>query len=191
MSSVRAKPGLDPFPLTSPLRKFPEIIGRIELLRFTLGMNKSRFSNAIGMKPQTYNNFIGAQGSKPNVELLHGIVTRFGANPMWVLTGKGSMFLERVQTSTRSRASHRNGASPNPSSEARKLKDDEFAIELAAVRPIIERIETALGREDPSNDLLLDRLIFLFKQYLRVNPTESVAELSSVLERIEQRIGAS
>jgi hypothetical protein len=191
MSTVRVKPGFDPFPLTSPLRKFPDIIGRIELLRFTLGMNKSRFSNAIGMKPQTYNNFIGAQGSKPNVELLHGIVTRFGANPMWVLTGKGSMFLDRAQKSTRSKASHRNSASPNPSSKAQNPKDDEFAKELAAVQPIIERIEFALGREDPKNDLLLDRLVFLFKQYLRVNPTESVTELSSVLERIEQRIAAS
>lgn len=46
------------------------------------------------MKPQTYNNFIGSQGSKPSVELILGAVNRFGANPNWVLNGKGSVFQE-------------------------------------------------------------------------------------------------
>ncbi len=49
-------------------RKFSEIIERVEYVRRRLSMNKSRFSTSIGMTPQTYNNFIGAQGSKPSIE---------------------------------------------------------------------------------------------------------------------------
>jgi hypothetical protein len=68
-----------------------QIIGRVEELRTHLGHNKSRFSAEMGMKAQTYNNFIGAQGSKPNVELIHGCVERWGANAHWLLTGTGPM----------------------------------------------------------------------------------------------------
>lgn len=75
-------------------KKFSEIVERIEYVRNYLGLNKSRFSAEIGLKPQTYNNFIGSQGSKPSVDLILGIVDRFGANPNWILNGKGPVFLE-------------------------------------------------------------------------------------------------
>lgn len=68
--------------------KFADIIERCEQVRRREGLNKTAFCGRIGIKPQTYNNFIGAQGSKPNVELLHGVVTQFGVNPLWLLTGK-------------------------------------------------------------------------------------------------------
>lgn len=70
-----------------------DIIGRVEAVRKQLGHNKSRFSAEIGMKPQTYNNFIGAQGSKPNADLLLGCVTRFGVNAHWLLVGQEPMFV--------------------------------------------------------------------------------------------------
>jgi transcriptional regulator with XRE-family HTH domain len=70
------------------------IIGRVEHVRNHLGMNKSQFSQKIGMRPQTYNNFIGGQGSKPSVDLLVGIVERFGVNGDWLLTGQGRSFLK-------------------------------------------------------------------------------------------------
>ncbi|MDH4121820.1 MAG: helix-turn-helix domain-containing protein [Deltaproteobacteria bacterium] len=73
-----------------------DIIERVEYLRTFLGLNKSRFSGEIGLKPQTYNNFIGAQGSKPSIELVMGVVQRFGVNPTWVLTGGGGMFQDEV-----------------------------------------------------------------------------------------------
>jgi transcriptional regulator with XRE-family HTH domain len=73
-----------------------EIIQRIEYIRNYLGLNKSRFSTEIGLKPQTYNNFIGAQASKPSVELILGIVNRFGVNPGWLLNGSGAVFQERA-----------------------------------------------------------------------------------------------
>src|SRR5690349_4351421 len=74
-------------------RRFNEIIERIEQVRGYLGLNRSKFCRTIGMSPQTYNNFIGPQGTKPNIQLLHGVVTRFGVNPMWLFTGAGNMFL--------------------------------------------------------------------------------------------------
>ncbi len=74
-------------------QKFPEIIERIEYVRKLLGLNKSRFCLAFGVKPQTYNNYIGPQGTKPNVELIFGAIDRFNVNPDWLLTGSGSIFL--------------------------------------------------------------------------------------------------
>jgi DNA-binding XRE family transcriptional regulator len=73
-------------------QKFEDIIHRVEVVRRTLGLNKSRFSARVGLKPQTYNNFVGSQGSKPNVELIYGIVRAFNVNPMWLLNGTGPTF---------------------------------------------------------------------------------------------------
>ena len=73
-------------------RKFSEIIERVEYVRTSLSMNKSRFSSGIGMKPQSYNNFIGAQGSKPNIELILGVVNTYHVNPYWLLNGTGEVF---------------------------------------------------------------------------------------------------
>ena len=44
------------------------------------------------MNPQTYNNFVGAQGSKPNIELITGVVKEFNVNPSWLLKGEGEIF---------------------------------------------------------------------------------------------------
>lgn len=84
------------------------IIARVEQVRVARHLNKSQFAARIGMKPQTYNNFIGAQGSKPNVELLVGLVKVFDVNPLWLLLGgdrSGAMFLY-VATSLKSGESH-------------------------------------------------------------------------------------
>ncbi len=75
-------------------RKFPEIIERVETVRRRLSMNKSRFSKGIGMKPQSYNNFIGPQGSKPSIELILGLVNVYHVNSTWLLNGIGDVFLE-------------------------------------------------------------------------------------------------
>ena len=74
-------------------QKYPEIVERIEYVRKRLELNKSRFSQSFGMKPQTYNNFIGPQATKPNIELIYGVVDRFNVNPDWLLTGSGEIFL--------------------------------------------------------------------------------------------------
>lgn len=69
------------------------IIARVEQVRVALHLNKSQFAARVGLTPQTYNNFIGAQASKPNVELLYGCLNAFQANPVWLLRGEGEMFL--------------------------------------------------------------------------------------------------
>ena len=75
-------------------RKFSEIIQRVEYVRSRLSMNKSKFCTAFGMKPQSYNNFIEPQGSKPNIELLLGMLNVYHVNPYWLLDGIGDVFLE-------------------------------------------------------------------------------------------------
>ena len=74
-----------------------EIIERVEKVRVHLGLNKSRFSAAFGMKAQTYNNFIGAQGSKPNVEMIIGLCDAHGVRADWLLWGEGPMFREGME----------------------------------------------------------------------------------------------
>ncbi len=79
------------------MQKFSAIFERIEEVRRRLGLNKSRFAGAIEMSPQTYNNFIGVQGSKPNIELVSGVVERFKVNPYWLLNGTGEPFADGVE----------------------------------------------------------------------------------------------
>ncbi len=79
------------------MQKFSDIIERVEKIRHRLGLNKTRFAGAIEMSPQTYNNFIGAQGSKPNIELITGVVGLFKVNPYWLLNGTGEPFEEGVE----------------------------------------------------------------------------------------------
>ena len=75
-------------------QKFPEVIERVELVRRYLAMNKSQFSQRIGMKPQSYNNFIGPPESKPNIELILGMFKVYHVDPGWLLNGTGEIFLE-------------------------------------------------------------------------------------------------
>jgi len=170
------------------LRKFSDIIERVEQLRTHLGLNKSRFSAEIGMKPQTYNNFIGSQGSKPNVELLHGIVTRFNVNPLWVFTGQGTMFLEGrggYGASRHGSGSMHIGEPPLDSrGEAAALSQ-----ELAAIEPLLRKVEDQIKRLESGQSPLLERLYSVMKHYIELYPAEAADELKSVLERMEKRIG--
>jgi len=75
------------------MQKFAEVVDRIERVRKQFGLNKSRFSSSMGIKPQTYNNFIGKQASKPNLDLVIGLVSRYNVNPEWLLKGVGPVHL--------------------------------------------------------------------------------------------------
>lgn len=75
--------------------KFADITERVEVVRTSLGLNKAQFASRIGMKPQTYNNFVGSQGTKPNMALVCGIVRAFNVDPGWLLTGAGEPFTDR------------------------------------------------------------------------------------------------
>jgi transcriptional regulator with XRE-family HTH domain len=75
--------------------KFTDITERVEVVRTSLGLNKAQFASKIGMKPQTYNNFVGSQGTKPNMALVCGIVRAFNVDPGWLLTGAGEPFADK------------------------------------------------------------------------------------------------
>lgn len=53
------------------------LIAQIENIRWSNRLNKAQFCVALGMSPQTYNNFTGKQNSKPNVALLIGLRKAF------------------------------------------------------------------------------------------------------------------
>ncbi len=70
------------------------IIARIENMRRDLRLSRVKFAAGFGMCPQTYNNFIGQQGSKPNMELLMGVVEAYRGHDRkgalaWILWGDG------------------------------------------------------------------------------------------------------
>jgi len=156
------------------LRKFPEIIERIEYIRTHLGLNKSRFSAEIGMKPQTYNNFIGSQGSKPNVELIYGIVTRFGVNPIWLFTGAGAMFLD-------------NRGGPGPAgarppgvdlagigtADASSRMVEDLRRELVKLEPLLKNVESEIKKIEGSHASLLDRIVAAISRYLELDPVQA------------------
>lgn len=169
------------------MRKFSDIIERVEQIRTHLGLNKSRFSAEIGMKPQTYNNFIGSQGSKPNVELLYGIVTRFSVNPLWVFTGQGSMFLE----GRGGYSGLRHGVGLQLADVGRDLRSEDAAAlsqELAAIEPLLRKVEDQIKRLEAGQSPLLERVYAVMKRYVELHPAEAAEELKALLTRMEQRI---
>ncbi len=178
------------------MRKFPEIIERIEYLRNHLGLNKSRFSAEIGMKPQTYNNFIGSQGSKPNVELLYGIVVRFGVNPVWVFTGQGQMFLDSRGSIPAAGIGVRGREGELRMADTRERPAGVTAgavvgmsEEMATIEPLLRKVENQIKQLETMQAPLLDRLASVLKRYVELFPKEAPDEIRAMLERMEQRIG--
>lgn len=140
------------------------------------------------MKPQTYNNFIGSQGSKPNVELLHGIVSRFGVNPLWVFTGQGPMFLEG-----RGYAAGRPGAGMHVAESGGAYGGGEavpLSHEFAAIEPLLRKVEDHMKRLESGQLSLLERVVSVMKRYIELYPIEAAEELKQMLERMEQRMAA-
>lgn len=171
-------------------RRFNEIIERIEQVRGYLGLNRSKFCRSIGMSPQTYNNFIGPQGTKPNIQLLHGVVTRFGVNPMWLFTGSGNMFLAGYgdKPSLRSVAAGRVAEGGDVYGGAMPQMED--LSELANLLPLLRRIETMLQTVDGRYTPLLNRFTDVFKRYLQLHPEVAVNEILAFLETVEQRLAS-
>ena len=183
--------------LETELRKFTDIIERIEYVRNHLGLNKSRFSAEIGMKPQTYNNFIGSQGSKPNVELIFGVVNQFGVNPMWLLNGQGTIFMngrdpmERLVGRFGGKAAAfmavrevGEGSAPETSQESLEKLHEE----LRQIDPLMIQLEEQVKRLEVNQLPTLDRLMDLLKRYFRVDPVNAVAEIKELLSRIDQHL---
>ena len=171
-----------------PLRKFREITERIEYLRTHLGLNKSKFSAEIGMKPQTYNNFIGTQGSKPNVELLYGVVTRFGVNPLWIFTGAGSMFLDQQGEGPSAQGAAGAPAPLQVAEAGQELPAQAMQGELAALEPAVRKVEMQIRRLESQQRPVLERVAALMRRYVELHPAEAVEELQQFLSRMEDRI---
>lgn len=173
------------------MRKFKDIIDRIEYLRDYLGLNKSRFSGEIGMKPQTYNNFIGAQGSKPNIELITGIVNKFGVNPMWLLNGSGSMFLSQEERGGAFQyAPAMFGAVREGKAEARGVtpeRAEQVRAEIETVEPLLEQVEGHIKSVEQQQLPAISRILALLKRYYDADPLAAVQELRETLRRIEKR----
>jgi transcriptional regulator with XRE-family HTH domain len=173
------------------LRKFPEIIERIEYTRTHLGLNKSRFSAEIGMKPQTYNNFIGSQGSKPNVELIYGIVSRFGVNPIWLFTGSGQMFMDSrggIPTATRGQVAETGAVSGYGASDSASRLVEDLKQELMAIEPLLRKVESEIKKIEGTHAPLLDRVVSVVKRYLELEPTKAAEEIKAMLARMEQQL---
>lgn len=170
-------------------RRFNEIIERIEQVRGYLGLNRSKFCRTIGMSPQTYNNFIGPQGTKPNIQLLHGVVTRFGVNPMWLFTGAGNMFLAGYGDKPSLRSIAMRGVMEAPAMGAPAFAEEHD--ELASLLPMLKRIESALQGLDNRYQPLLNRFTEVFKRYLQLHSDVAVNEIMAFLESVERRLAAS
>ena len=179
-------------------KKFGDIIERIEYLRTLLNLNKSRFSADIGMKPQTYNNFIGTQGSKPNVELIHGIVNRYGANPMWLLNGSGPIFLDEAKSAEYlERGGYRTGLprlsavsedSVSFTTPPSPAELEAVRTELRAMAPVLQKAETQLRHMEDTRLSVLDRGMALLRRYYDVDPVATIGALRSVLEKLEKKL---
>jgi len=175
-------------------KKFSDIIERIEYLRNLLKLNKSRFSSDIGMKPQTYNNFIGAQGSKPNIELIHGIVNQYGVNPMWLLNGTGSIFQDdqnepdyRAMTAL-GRIGVQDGILPPPGGIGPEaigaLKE-----EIKDLAPLLEDVESKVKQMELDHLPIVERYIGLIRRYFEIDPISAIEEFKELLKRMRVRIG--
>ncbi len=176
------------------MRKFEDIIERIEYIRNYLGLNKSRFSAEIGMKPQTYNNFIGSQGSKPNIELIHGIVNRFLVNPIWLLNGNGSVFSDQ-QMEARMDASMGYAASMNwvREGDQQEIKQSSEAVrelreQLKSLEPLIQETEKKIREVESSQVPMLNGLIKLLGKYIETDPVGAAREVKEFLWRLENRL---
>jgi len=169
-------------------KKHAEIIERIEYTRNFLGLNKSRFSAEIGMKPQTYNNFIGAQGSKPNVELIVGMLERFSVNPAWLLNGRGEMFLEEESPLDGTGGRFRVAESGAARGRGRGRNVEHVRRKLRNLRPLLKELETRLKQVELSQGPFFESLFNVLQGYMEIDAAVVVAEIEALTERLEERL---
>ena len=163
------------------MKKFADIIDRVEEIRRHLGLNKSRFAGAIGMKPQTYNNFIGAQGSKPNMELVHGIVEQFKVDPRWLLSGKGQPFQEGADVEEIS-------AAAKTTSQVGWEGQGAWGRALTEIKTHIQEREKVLAGVAADHRSLGRVLSPLLQAYLQVDPVSATREIRRFVERVEAHL---
>lgn len=67
---------------------------RLELLRQDLGLSKAKMAAMMGIEPAYYSNILAGMGKgNLRIEHLESLLREANANPVWILTGKGPMYL--------------------------------------------------------------------------------------------------
>ena len=75
------------------MKKFTDVIHRIELVQKENGMSSNEFASAINISEKEYREMINGHDDPPNVELIPSVVMRYGIQPSWLLNGLGPMKL--------------------------------------------------------------------------------------------------
>ncbi len=172
------------------MEKFSEIIERVESVRKVVGMNKSQFSAEFGMTPQTYNNFVGAQGSKPNIELVHGVASRFNVNPTWLLFNKGAVFLGKenapaeLPTGIRRRSSGVTEAgteffSQRPAEGLSELRN------LDALESVIQEMKEGLRQVETRQFPILDGLKNILSRFFEIDAVGATHEVDEFIRKLK------
>ena len=171
-------------------KRSEEIIQRIEYVRNYLGLNKSRFSTEIGLKPQTYNNFIGAQASKPSVDLILGIVNRFGVNPAWLLNGGGAVFQERTaeQESAFGSGAAQVADRGRPIGWGAAPGDPGLNQQLARLAETVQSLERRLVAVESPQQATVREIAELAGRLVDVDAEGSDSELQEMRARLERLI---
>ncbi|HBF39924.1 MAG TPA: hypothetical protein DDW50_21795 [Firmicutes bacterium] len=65
---------------------------RVRHLREHFGLNQSQVSEEIGLA-QSVISAIEKDKHEPSIRFLNAMMLRFGANPEWIMTGEGEMFI--------------------------------------------------------------------------------------------------
>ncbi len=175
---------------------YADIIDRIEYVRKIRGLNKSKFSSAIGMKPQTYNNFIGAQRSKPNIELIYGIVDKYDVNPYWLLRGVGPIYATDAANLAASKSGR--GSAGAISVHDRTTRAEltpetyqELREQLDEVDPLLDEMKDKLRQLEISQYPLLESVMSLLKRYMELDPAGATEEVNALLARLRQKFAAT
>lgn len=172
----------------SPLAKHhAEIIERIEHVRKIRMLNKSKFCSAFGMKPQTYNNFIGVQQSKPNIDLIYGVVQKYDVNPFWLLQGIGRIYSTDADNMVIGEGAKGGGSllamRPELKSEAyRDLRE-----QLDEIFPLLDEMRQRLRQLEITQIPLLESLMGLVKRYMELDPTAATNEVNQMIERLRKK----
>lgn len=73
------------------------LANQLKIFRKNNNISADEMAKAINAKPSTIYNYENGY-SKPNVDVLNILIEKYNLNINWLLTGKGSMFLENKNT---------------------------------------------------------------------------------------------
>jgi transcriptional regulator with XRE-family HTH domain len=67
------------------------VAARIHLVRERKGLSQTEFSGSMGIPLRTYQNYERGDRSASQ-QLIHALLSTFGVDPVWLLTGQGEMY---------------------------------------------------------------------------------------------------